>query len=420
MNQYYIAHDKIDLKCYPNYSFEIGDVDGDGRMEFVSLDQSGNLLRVVNLENDLLFEKKFSNNGNWGTPLLCTADINGDGRNEIIVPDGNKLIALDCKGGVVLERTFTEALKDDYGICIPLLGTVRLTTDNGPSFIAAVAGGEVYLLDDKFNTIKKLNGLRHDFGHELHFADIDKDGFDEIAFCTVDHINEEFSNKNNGELVLLDHDGKIILRKRVDDFLVDTHFDDIAMADFNGSGTTQILAEKGFLMDLKGNVIWDLSAEMEHGQWIAHAPNPDGKGRLGFISELWGDNMKNLFFTGQGKKIRDIKGYPWPKPTEPGMTIRPSRCHAVNFGSGNEIFVTQQIHMKNEFNCAKTRPIELIGLFMDLYGNLIGELPFENAQIAGYYYNGETHSKAADVDGDGRQEIVFVKQDGHVMIIKKR
>ena len=52
---YYIANDKVDLKYYPNYSFEIGDVDGDGRMEFISLNTSGALLKVLNLDGELLF-----------------------------------------------------------------------------------------------------------------------------------------------------------------------------------------------------------------------------------------------------------------------------------------------------------------------------------------------------------------------------
>ena len=57
---------------------------------------------------------------------------------------------------------------------------------------------------------------------------------------------------------------------------------------------------------------------------------------------------------------------------------------------------------------------------MDLQGNPYGEIPFDDAQIKDYFYNGEVHSRVADVDGDGEQEIVFPKQDGHIMIIKKR
>jgi len=53
-----------DLRCYPNYSFEIGDVDGDGRLEMVSLNQNGNRLRAVDLEGNVVFQSKVINNGN--------------------------------------------------------------------------------------------------------------------------------------------------------------------------------------------------------------------------------------------------------------------------------------------------------------------------------------------------------------------
>jgi FG-GAP repeat protein len=49
MSRYAIAHE-ADLGRYPNYSFEIGDVDGDGRSEVVCFNQNGNRLRVVNLD----------------------------------------------------------------------------------------------------------------------------------------------------------------------------------------------------------------------------------------------------------------------------------------------------------------------------------------------------------------------------------
>ncbi len=47
-----------------------------------------------------------------------------------------------------------------------------------------------------------------------------------------------------GELVLLDHDGSTIMRRRVTDYCFDTHFDDIVMADFLGTGGSQIVLEK--------------------------------------------------------------------------------------------------------------------------------------------------------------------------------
>ena len=49
---------------------------------------------------------------------------------------------------------------------------------------------------------------------------------------------------------------------------------------------------------------------------------------------------------------------------------------------------------------------------------LLATLPFRDAQVEGYWYNGEVHSRVADVDGDGRVDVVFPRQDGRVMILR--
>ena len=428
MNRYYIANDKVDLKCYPNYSFEIGDIDGDGRKEFISLDQSGKLLKAFDLEGALLFEKNLDNEGNWGTSIICAADIDNDGCDEIIVPDGERIVAFGAKGRKIRERKLGIGKKDCFGIGIPLLGAAKIQSPDKLSVVAAVAGGEVVALDGDFNEIWKIGGLRHDFGHEIFFADVDGDGLDEICFCTIGNIGQAVEGgENAGELMLLDHDGKVLLRKRVDDYVQDNHFDDTAMADFLGDGTSQILLEKGLLLNLNGEVIWDISDQLVHGQWIAHAPDPNGKGRLIFISELWGNAKKSILFTGAGKKINDIGDMPWPAFDAPeqkdlGAIALPARCHAVRWApeSAPEFFLTQQACTPGPHDCHDTFSFELKALFMDERGELIGELPFGDSQIKGYFYNGEVHSRVADIDGDGQQEIVFPKQDGHIMIIKKR
>jgi len=429
MYRYYAANEKIDLKCYPNYSFVTGDVNGDGKKEFIALNQTGNLLSVYNLDGEAIFEHTLENNGNWGTAIICAADINDDGLDEIIVPNGDKIAAFDGTGKMINSYETGSQEKDHYGICVPLIGAAKIFDGDGLSIIAALAGGEVIALDNNFKLIWKTDGFRRNFEHEIFFADVDGDGFDEIAFCTLGQIMDGINNDDAsvGELVLLDHDGTVIFRRTVSDFVSDSHFDDISIADFMGRGDVQILVEKGLLLDLNGNIIWDISDQFAHGQWIAHTPDPNGKGKLVFISELWGNAMKSMLFTGDGKKIKDISGMPWPVfDTEEQKTLGaiplPTRCHAVKWGtdSAPEFFLTQQACTPGPHDCHDTFSFELKALFIDACGNLLGELPFADSQIKGYFYNGEVHSHVADVDGDGEMEIVFPKQDGHVMIIKKK
>jgi len=428
MGRYFIANEKVNFGFYPNYSFELGDINGDGRKEFIALDQKGNLLKVMDLDGDTLFTRGLDNNGNWGTPLVCALDIDDDGKDEIIAPDGNKIIAVDINGRTVSEYIFPSAKKDDFGINIPLLTTAKIHSPAGPAIVAAVAGGEIIAIDRHFNLIWKTGGFFNDFGHEFFVADADGDGLDEIAFCTLDHINggRGAGGYNRNAFVLLDHDGNVLINKPVDALFDDTHFDDVAMAGFLGDGKCQILLEKGVLLDLKGEVVWDASKLMDHGQWIAHMPNPVGKGRLAFIAELWGVELKSMLLDGAGAKRWDISGFPWPNLKSEeyilnDAAVLPSRCHAVQWAPNAdcEIFLAQQPKTSGTHECTNTLSFGCEALFMDLSGKLLAQLPYVDTQIESYFYNGEVHSKVADIDGDGRPEIVFPKQDGRVMIIKK-
>ncbi len=427
MNQYFAAYEP-DLRCYPNYSFEIGDVDGDGQIEMVSLNQNGNRLRVVKLNGEVLFERRVINHGNWSTPLICVADIDGDGCDEVIVPNfghwfESRIMAFNAEGEKVGEHSFGSYGKDDYGIGVPLLAPMRFQHDARPGVVAAVAGGYVVGLDAELREVWQTEGFHNDFGHEFYVADVDGDGLDEVALCTLDHING--GRENAGELVLLDDDGTILLRRDANDYHSDPHFDDVAMADFRGIGRNEILLEKGVLIDLNGNVIWDVSDQFDHGQWIAHTPDPRGEGRLIFISELWGSEGKSALFSGDGEKLMEIRDLPRSKldPERfPRWRVLPTRCHIVQWTpeSEPEIFLAEQACSPTSHDCFSTVHFELKAFFIDLEGNLVGTLPFEDAQVEGYWYNGEVRSRVADVDGDGQQEVIFIKQDGHVVVIKKR
>ena len=115
----------------------------------------------------------------------------------------------------------------------------------------------------------------------------------------------------------------------------------------------------------------------------------------------------------------DISKFPWPQAAEKAIFV-PSRCHAVQWDAETppEIFLTQQAVMGGHAS-DETYTFNPTGLFIGLQGQLTGALPFDDAQIAGYYYNGEVHSKTADVDGDGKQEIIYPKQNGRIMVIKR-
>ncbi len=429
----YETADAPDLRCYPNYSFEIGDLDGDGQMEMVALNQNGNRLRAVKLNGEVVLEQRIINFGNWGTPLIVLADLDGDGREEIVVPDLSRknrrkearIVVIDAEGNEVTQHYFGTFERDDYGIAVPLLARFRFQRDDRPGIVAALAGGHVVALDGSLSEVWRVTGFRRDFGHEFYVSDVDGDGLDEVAFCTLDHIDGGGREWNQGELVILDHDGGTILRRSTRDFFNDSHFDDVALADFRGAGRIEMLLEKGVLAGLDGRIIWNVSDQFDHGQWIAHAPEPDGPGRRVFISELWGRRGRSAIFTSDGEKVGDTARLPWTRLDEgkfPGWAILPTRAHAIQWTpeSEPEFFIAEQTCAPTSHDAFVTREFDLRAFFLDLDGNLIEAIPFRDAQIEGYWYNGEVRSRVADVDGDGRQEIVFPKQDGHVMMIRRR
>jgi hypothetical protein len=186
MNEYFVAYEP-DLRCYPNYSFQIGDVDGDGEMEMVCLNQNGNRLRVVKLRGDVLLERRIVNHGNWGSPVPCVLDLDGDGRDEVVVPTFGPrfeacVAAFNADGERVGEHGFGTRRKDDYGIGVPLLASMRLPPDGRVGVVAAVAGGKVVALDGGLDEVWTAEGMRNDFGHEFYVADVDGDGCEEIVF----------------------------------------------------------------------------------------------------------------------------------------------------------------------------------------------------------------------------------------------
>jgi hypothetical protein len=171
-------------------------------------------------------------------------------------------------------------------------------------------------------------------------------------------------------------------------------------------------------------VIWDISDQLEHGQWIATAPNPDGPGKVAFIAELWSERGRSKLVSPTGEVL-------WELTTDhvtrlhpdrlPGAAILPTRAHAIDwFGDGHyEIALGEQIALPSGHACYEACQLSLKLRFFDLAGELVGDLEFVNRCREGFWYNGEVRSRVADVDADGLPELVFPTQGGTVLVVKK-
>ena len=410
----------VNIGLYPNYSFELGDINGDGIKEMAVLTTDGSILRVFGIDGSLLLERILGNHGCWGTPTIAFADLDEDGKEELIVPDGNMVIALDEHNDVVRKARVPASTVDDYGIAIPLIGVFKRGEDR-VGICVAVAGGGVFAFDEDFRLLWSIKGLRKDFGHEFNISETSN--YESIiAFSNVDNIRYT-SAQTEGELILVSSSGKILLRKRVRDLINDTHFDDVAIADFTGDGKLEVLVEKGILMDLKGNVIWDVSESLDHGQWIAYLPDPRGPGRLSFIAELWGYEGKSRMLDSKGRTLWTLGRHRHTRINQnlyPGCKVAPTRVHAIDWKSTGEyeIVLAEQIVPSRDFR--KRDIVHRLKVFVfDPMGRLLAEIPFIDTRRSDFFYNGEVHSRAVDVDGDSSVEFVFPRQDGKVMIIGK-
>ena len=415
----YYCKTLVDIGFYPNYSFEVGDIDGDGIKEIAVLTTDGGTLRVFRIDGSLLFERTLRNHGCWGTPTITFSDLDGDGKEELIVPDGSMVIALDDHNDIVRKTRVPTSTVDDYGIAIPLIGVFK--REGKTNICVAAAGGGVFAFDDEFRLLWSIKGLRKDFGHEFNISEIPNNE-SIIAFSNVDHIRYA-SAQTEGELILVDSSGRLLLKKRVRDLIDDTHFDDVAIADFTGNGRLEVLVEKGILMDLKGNVIWNASKCFDHGQWIAHLPDPRGPGRLSFIAELWGYKGKSRMLDSKGKTLWTLGEHRHTKIDQnlyPGCKVAPTRVHAIDWKNNGEyeIVLAEQIVPSREFQ--KKDIVHKLKIFVfNPMGELLAEIPFVDTRKGEFFYNGEVHSRAVDMDNDGNMEFVFPRQDGKVMVIGK-
>jgi len=101
--------------------------------------------------------------------------------------------------------------------------------------------------------------------------------------------------------------------------------------------------------------VWDASGLFDHGQWIAHVPDPDGKGRRIIISELWGKQGKRL-------KSGELFATTDAVPGRTGDQRRPVSCRG--HCCGNDRNLPSKIFSNHEGTKAQEENHEFLGQFL--------------------------------------------------------
>lgn len=274
-----------------NSSSAVGDIDGDGDYEVVTVTNWSGMVYVWHAETGQLVDgdwPKTLNPGgtywNYSIPCPTLADLDGDGDSEILVGinpmydrnDTTGLYVLDGDGSVLWSQPY-----DVSGLItaadLDRDGDIELTFCGFGPNASGVYGYQTYLLDHQGQLLQQWPGGT-DIGTVV--ADLDNDGQMEIVFCSEDRIQavapdgstlwqtpvlEGFSSQGAMSVGDLDGDGyKEVL---VNSYREDQRFPygQIWALDYQGN----VLEEAGFPKTILGYslnsapVVGDIDADRE-------------------------------------------------------------------------------------------------------------------------------------------------------------
>jgi hypothetical protein len=380
---------KLDLKDFGcGRSVRFGDLTGDGRLNVLFAqcqkrmfkDRYANIscLTAIDLNGGILWQIGEPHPDNLYITAdlpVQIADIDGDGRNEVVVSMDFELMVLDGATGKPKKTAPTPLSVEDpktlkgipfgtYGyerVCIDCIRICNFSGNKTPTDILVKDRySRIYAYDNNLNLLWKYQG-----GNTGHFAftkDFNGDGREEV-----------FVGYN-----LLDADGNKLWTLPVPT----DHTDEIIAGKFYNDGSdglkeaiAMVSGDEGFIIcDLDGNIL--LKHMLGHAQRISVGNYlPDRQGYEIAVSTYWGNQGIILLFDNSGKLL-------WmAEPGTNGNLLTP-----VNWtGCGQDLIL--------------------------LNGNteMGGLIDGDNRQVVVFPDDGHPDlcAEAVDITGDGREEIVL-------------
>lgn len=256
-------------------SVKIGDVDGDGKTEFIVA--TGNVydgvIRVYNGATHLLKKQSAGYDGNFFT-ALAIADVDGDGKNEIVAGQGIEHTGATGAYLLVLDgATLAEKWRSvDTGASWAGIYDVKVADLNGDGtqeIVASCSGtSRLMVYDGVSHDLKML--IQHP-ARALEVADVDGDG-----------IKELLVGRNDGKVDVFS--GATLQFKRAVNTTSTAAVDALQVVDLTGDGSLQWLVSSGgvlIVIDGTGDLKWksgDLSTNLG---WYNHigVKDCDGDGK---------------------------------------------------------------------------------------------------------------------------------------------
>jgi len=395
---------QVEIRQYPGTFVCLGDLDADGRVDFLLYRQgpqtTPGFMAAIDHDGKLLWElgdrtlEKHAPDGFGKEPALrgitLIYDIDQNGKAQVITEfwqDGKPMLYLleGATGKILHQRESPLDLKVRGGRrsrCHPVGRIAFLEGKTKKPALVLKYGASNFVpcyavaLDEKLNTLWKLKGSKHSMGHVPTVGDVDEDGREEIILGTL----------------LADEKGKILWEKHVD-----RHADCTIITDVHPTAGQEVLISvcstgPAYCFSAAGEVLWEKTRkEVSHGQgiwagnFIAKEPGQEviilRSGHVGnFITVRGIDGTQLAAF----RHTKNYRGYPdFP-------------C-VVNWKSNDE----------------QSLWIPIDRTLVDGYGNVVADLGHYETVVKERLQWGETKKHiavqafAVDLCGDSREELVL-------------